>query len=126
MFFIGIFGIGDKEKPVRDFPNAVCPCCGRLTAASFFERYTYFHLFFIPAFKWSRQYLVRLRCCGALYEADAAYARTLKTAPGIDFSRLEKVSGGFGAFHGMLARCAVCGAEFEAGYAYCPHCGAKK
>ena len=124
MFFIGIFGIEDKEKPIRDFTNVVCPVCGRLTSAYFFERYTYFHLFFIPTFRWNKHFFVKLRCCGAVYEADAAYAEQLKTAADIDFARLKKISGGFGG--DMFAHCSRCGAEFDASFAYCPHCGAKK
>lgn len=126
MFFIGIFGVEDREKPVRDFVNAVCPVCGRLTSAHIYEHYTYFHVFFIPTIRWNKHYFVKLRCCGALYEADAAYAQELKTAVGIDFSRLKKISGGFGGFGDMFAHCPRCGADFDASFAYCPHCGAKK
>lgn len=126
MFFIGIFGIEEKEKPLKEFANVVCPVCGRLTAASFFERYTYFHVFFIPTFRWNKHYFIKLRCCDALYEADAAYAQTLKSASSIDFSQMKKVSSGFGGFGDLFARCAHCGAEYDASFAYCPHCGAKK
>jgi len=126
VFFIGIFGIEDKERPIKEFTNVVCPSCGRLTSAAFFEHYTYLHLFFIPTFRWNKHYYVKLRCCGALYEADAAYAEQLKTASPIDFSRLKKISSGFGGFDDMFARCANCGETFDASFAYCPHCGAKK
>ncbi len=126
MFFIGIFGVEDREKPIKDFANVVCPVCGRLTSPHFFERYTYFHVFFVPTFRWNKHFFVKLRCCGAIYEADAAYAQELKTAAGIDFSRLKKISGGFGGFEDMFAHCSRCGAEFDASFAYCPHCGAKK
>jgi len=126
VFFIGIFGIEDKEKPIRDYANTVCPDCGRLTCASFFERYTYFHLFFIPTFRWNKRFFVTLRCCGALYEADPAYAERLKTSDSVDFSRLSKVYGGFSGYNGVFARCRNCGAEFDARFSFCPHCGAKK
>jgi len=126
VFFIGIFGIEDKERPIKEFANVVCPSCGRLTTASFFEHYTYFHLFFIPTFRWNKHYYVKLRCCGALYEADAAYAEQLKTAAAIDFSRLKKISSGFGGFDDIFTRCENCGATFDASFAFCPHCGTKK
>ncbi len=125
MFFIGIFGIEEKERDIKEFTNVVCPACGRFSSASFFEHYTYFHAFFIPTFKWNRRYYVKLRCCGALYEADADYARQLKTADTIDFSRLKKVSGGFSRFDDMFKACPNCGKSYDASFAYCPYCGTK-
>lgn len=126
MFFIGIFGIEDNEKAIKDFSGVICPQCGRLSAASFFERYRYFHIFFIPTFKWNRRYFIKLRCCGALYEADAEYAQQLRTADQIDFSRLRKASSGFGRFDDMFATCPRCGKSFDSSFTYCPYCGAKR
>ncbi len=126
MFFIGIFGIEDKEKLIREFNNVVCPVCGRLSPASFFERFSFFHVFFIPTFRWNKHYFVKLRCCGAVYEADAAYAEQLKADGEIDFGRMKLITSGFGGFEDRFVRCSRCGAEYDTSFAYCPHCGAKK
>jgi hypothetical protein len=127
MFFIGIFGIEDKEKELREFPNIVCPDCGRLSRAVLILHYTYFHFFFIPTFRWNKRWTVRVRGCGAVYEADADYGKQLETGAALDFSRLKKVSSGFGGFGGAFyATCAHCGSAFDPSFAYCPHCGAKK
>jgi len=126
MFFIGIFGIEEKEKQAKTFPQVVCPLCGRFTQAGLIERYTYFHIFFIPTFRWNRHYFVNLRCCGAVYEADAAYAGELKNAENIDFNRLTLVSGGFSGFESRDAVCPNCGRSFEFSFAFCPHCGTKR
>jgi|AGTN01.2.fsa_nt_gi hypothetical protein len=128
MFFIGIFGIEEKEKALKSFPQVVCPLCGRLSQAVLSERYTCFHIFFIPTFRWSRRCFIKLRCCGAVYEAEADYARRLRTSESIDFSRLKVVSGGWGGFAGFESRdtvCASCGRSCGAGFAFCPHCGTK-
>jgi len=128
MFFIGIFGIGQKEKELRVFDNIVCGACGRLSRAVLTKSYSYFHIFFIHTFSWNRHYYIKLRCCGAVYEADEGYAQRLKTAADIDFTRLKKISSGFGGFEdfGGYAKCPHCGAQIDESFSWCPHCGAKR
>ena len=129
MFFIGIFGIGEKEKELKTFAQVVCPVCGRYSQAVLNLRYTYFHIFFIPTFRWNRHWFVKLRCCSALYEADAEYGKMLETSDSIDFSRLRLVSSGFGAFHNNESpdtRCPNCGRSYDSSFSFCPHCGTKK
>ena len=125
MFFF-IFGIEDRQKDIRDFPNVICPDCGRYSSATFFEHHTYLHIFFIPTFRWNRRYFLKLRCCGTVYETDAAYAKELKTADTIDFSRFTKISDGDSRFYDMFATCAHCGKSYDGSFSYCPYCGAKK
>ncbi len=126
MFFIGIFGIEQKEKELREFENIVCPDCGRLSRAVLILQYTFFHVFFIPTFRWNRRYFIRVRGCGAVYEADCDDGRQLQSAGDIDFSRLKKVSSGFGAYKDYYTTCASCGSAFDSDFAYCPHCGARR
>ena len=47
-FFIGIFGIQDKQKTIREFNNVVCSYCGSLSRAELIEQYTYFHFSSYP------------------------------------------------------------------------------
>lgn len=125
MFFIGIFGIESKEKEIKSFSVTVCPDCGKYTQAVLFESYTYFHIFFIPTFRWNRKYFIRLRCCGSVYEAAEDYVRQLKSAESIDFSRLEKVRAGL-VYEDIRAICPNCKKCFDKGFAYCPYCGTKR
>jgi ribosomal protein L32 len=118
MFFIGIFGIQNKEKMIREFENVVCPSCGRLSRAELIESYTYFHFFFIPLFRWGYKYFLRLRCCGSIYEVEKEYADELKRTDAVDFTRLKKL-GATGGF------CPNCGAYVHPGFNFCPHCGTK-
>lgn len=129
MFFIGIFGIEEKERELKTIAQVVCPVCGRFSQAVFVEHYTYLHIFFIPTFRWNKHYYIKLRCCSALYEADAAYADQLKTTETIDFTRLKLVSSGFGRFTDFATSdtvCSSCGRSYDSGFAFCPHCGTKK
>jgi len=70
MFFVGIFGINQTEKPIGTCNNTVCPSCGALTRLEVYKRYSYFHLFFIPTFKWNVKYYAKSSCCGSIYELD--------------------------------------------------------
>jgi predicted amidophosphoribosyltransferase len=129
MFFIGIFGIEEKEKEIKTFSQIVCPLCGRLTQASLTMHFTYFHIFFIPTFRWNRHYFVKLRCCGAVYEADAEYASVLKETETIDFTRLKRIRSSFSQFSGFDSTdtvCPNCHRSYDAGFAFCPHCGTKR
>ncbi|MDI3481892.1 MAG: hypothetical protein PWQ97_1547 [Tepidanaerobacteraceae bacterium] len=118
MFFIGIFGIQNKERLIKQFDNIICPACGRLSRAELMEYYTYFHFFFIPLFKWNRKYFLRLRCCGSLFEVEEEYTKEIIQGGEIDFDKLKKV-GSAGGY------CPNCGNFVNPGYNFCPYCGTK-
>lgn len=118
MFFIGIFGVQNKAKSLREFDTVICPDCGRWSRAELIEEYTYFHFFFLPLFKWNKKYYVNLRCCRALYEVDAEYASELKTSETIDFNKLTKLVS-------PITICPHCSNPVDPGFSYCPRCGGK-
>ncbi len=124
MFFI--FGIEEKEKELREFANIVCADCGSYSRAVLILHYTYFHIFFIPTFRWNKQYFVRVYGSGAVYEADAEYGRQLEQGAELIFSRLRKVRSGFGGAGEFYSVCKNCGEAFDPSFEYCPHCGVKK
>ena len=126
MFFIGVFGISSKQKKLSETGSVICYSCGALSRANLVLSYSYFHIFFIPVFRWNKRYLLTMRCCGAVYEADKDYARVLQDTEKIDFSRLKKVSDGFSGFHSFYAKCQNCGKNIDCGFSWCPHCGAKQ
>lgn len=118
MFFFGIFGIQQKDRPVKEFDNIICPECGRLTRAELRESFTYFHFFFIPIFKWNKQYFLQLRCCGSIYTVNQDYVRELQHGDSVDFDRLQKMQ--------MPNNiCPHCGSFINPNFAYCPFCGQK-
>jgi len=124
MFFIGIFGIGDQVKQIKEFQNVICPDCGTYTRAYLFFSYRYFHFFFIPVIKWNKRYYVRLRCCpDTVYTADKETFERLKISETIDFSRLEKTRPGKN--RNTVYRCPDCGNPVDPGFRFCPYCGRK-
>lgn len=125
MFFIGIFGVEDKEKELKEYASTVCPCCSQLSRAVLMERYTYFHIFFIPTFRWNKQYYIRYRCCGGIYEVAKEDIERFRNASDIDTSRLKKIYCRADAEQNYYQRCKSCGKEFERRFAYCPYCGTR-
>lgn len=119
MFFIGIFGVQNKERSIREYDNIICPECSRLSRAELFETYTYFHLFFIPLFKWNKKYYVKLRCCNIVYIVDDDYISELKKSHDIDFRRLKKIQ------ESEHNYCNNCGNIVDPRFSYCPFCGQK-
>ena len=120
MFFIGIFGIQDKKKQLNEFSNIVCKC-GTLSRAEFFEKFRYFHIFFIPVIKWNEEYMVRMRCCMRLFKVTNAYADELKSSINLDMNKLEDIE----LADKKIIRdvCANCNERIHLLFSYCPYCG---
>lgn len=119
MFFIGVFGIGDEEEIAAQYANQVCPACGRWSRAELTLAYRYFHIFFLPVWKYSRKYALRMDCCGAIYDMDETYGRELSAGGPLDFSRMKRREKAQN-----ICRC--CGSRLEEEFTYCPRCGAPR
>lgn len=115
MFLFGIFGIQDKVKQIKEFSNIIC-VCGRYSRMKLIEKYTYFHLFFIPLFKWNRKYYVEARCCGRIFEVPDNYIDEILKTDIPDLNRLREVKS-------SVRICPGCGHPVDSNYRYCPYCG---
>jgi len=122
MFFIGIFGADRANKPLGTQTNSICPACGSLTRFEIFKTYTYFHIFFIPVFKWNVSYYVRPACCGSVFELDTEIGQKYEKGHNVDIRQenLRPMNQ-----NAPYKTCFNCGARFEPGYSYCPYCGRK-
>ncbi len=103
MFFIGIFGIDHASKEMGTENNVTCPACGAYTHFKLRKDYDYFHIFFIPVFRWNVRELAQAHCCGTLLERDGETWRVLTK---------------------RMNTCPSCGKPIdpEAGFKYCPWC----
>jgi len=120
MIFIGIFGIQDKQRVIREYSNVVCKC-GRLSRGELIEHYTYFHLFFIPIFKWNKRYYMRFRCCNRIFRIPSDYVEEIKDSSDVDVNRLEEIR----VYDDVENRCPNCNGVLQRSFAYCPYCGHK-
>jgi hypothetical protein len=122
MFFIGFFGIQDKERHIGTCNNIVCPSCGSLSRYEIHKLYRYFHIFFIPIFRWNTRYIAKAPCCGSLYELDPLVGKEFEKNKGIEIreENLRRISD-----HSPFRHCPNCKANVPAEFSYCPWCGGK-
>ena len=122
MFFIAFFGIQDREKHLGKCSNIICPSCGKLSRYEIHKYYRYFHIFFIPAFRWNVKYIVKRPCCGSLFELDPAIGREFEKNPGTEIreENLQRVNS-----YSPFRHCLNCNANVPPDFNYCPYCGAK-
>ena len=86
MFFIG--GIFQGKKEFEHFRQTiVCKKCGRLCSISVFMTYTCFSFFFIPLFKWGKQYYAVSNCCHTIYAIDAELGKAIEHGESVTLRR---------------------------------------
>lgn len=122
MFFIGIFGIDQKSKQIGTCNNKICPACGAMTRFEIYKSYSYFHIFFIPTFRWNTRYYVKSTCCGNMFELDPIIGEEFERGnnPEIKEEHLR-----FSKEYLLFKHCKNCGARSDPSYSYCPYCGEK-
>ncbi|MGE5614369.1 MAG: zinc ribbon domain-containing protein [Bacillota bacterium] len=122
MFFIGIFGTNQARKPIGTRSNSICPSCGAFTFIEVFKTYSYFHVFFIPVFRWNTRYFARFSCCGMTYGLDPDIG--MQYEKGLDPEIMNE------HLHPLYQdtpyrTCSRCGAVAEPGHSFCPYCGSR-
>lgn len=116
MFFIGIMGVGNKEKPITNIPNITCKACGGLGQYTIIKRYSYFHIFFIPLWKWNVEYYVKERMCQTVFALKEEVGENIEKGlhQEILSEHIQEVN--------PVRRCKSCGGALDEGFIYCPYC----
>ena len=117
-----ILGWGSSSKIILE-QAGICKHCGHMCRLAVFMTYSYFSLFFIPFFKWGKQYYVRSSCCGATYAISPEMGKAISKG-GLDVLSHEELTYIVGSAASVDAYCGHCGAP-KNGNAYCAKCGAK-
>ncbi len=116
--FIGIFGIETKTKTLGDAPSVTCPDHG-MTRGRIELAFTYFHFFFVPLFRWNREYTLHLRC-GCIYTLTREQAEAILDGGQVHLGDMTRKHTGQQAAY---KHCGACGKNFDSSYRYCPFCG---
>lgn len=120
MFFIGVFGIEDRNKEIRGINNFACKSCTSLNGR-LIKEFTCFHFFFIPLFKWNVRYYIVCNGCRTVFRISKEKGEALEN------SSTETVS--YWDLEEMNYRkdnvCPTCGRELNENFEYCPYCGRK-
>ena len=122
MFFMAFFGIQDKDKYIGTYNNIVCLSCGRFGRFEIYKSYRYFHIFFIPIFRWYVKYIVKTSCCGCLYELDPFVGNEFEKNPDTEIKKedLRWINN-----YLPFKYCSNCKTDVPAEFNYCPYCGGK-
>lgn len=122
MFFIAFFGIQDKDKYIGTCNNIACPSCGSFARYEIYKTFRYFHLFFIPIFRWNVRYIAKTSCCNSLYELDPVVGKQFEKNPDTEIKEenLRCVNN-----YSPYKYCPNCKTNVASEYNYCPYCGGK-
>ena len=117
MFFIGLFGVNNKEK---DLGSIEFKCTGCLSnRARLTQTATNFHIFFIPVYSWNKRYLAICEKCGSTYIIKDLNIKSV----------LEKKKAVYEDLSGIVSENRVCPTcsypLYGQDYKYCPKCGRK-
>lgn len=129
MFFI--IGITGGRKDLRFNQMVICSRCGRYGRYEVYMTYTALSLFFIPCFKWNKEYFVRMSCCGTVYRLDPEVGRRIARGEDLEIqpADLQPVQAGpydpYGqnGWGSQEKRCPNCGYTAQGDFAFCPKCG---
>lgn len=117
MFFIGIFGIENKSKNILTNRNNICPLCNAYGSYDILKSYNYFHIFFIPLWKWTTRYFIRTHCCMKFCTLDNNIGLRIENGEMVEIKK-EHIH-----CDNNCTLCPYCSSQIEPGFHYCPHCG---
>lgn len=120
MFFM--MGITQGKKDFNYSQMTICGHCGAYGRYEVFMTYMCLSLFFIPCFKWNKQYYVRSTCCNTIYLLDIDIGRAIARGENVEIQpeHLTEVQAGC---RSRIKRCDGCGYETQEDFEYCPKCG---
>lgn len=124
MFFIGIFGVDNKERVINESQNIYCKGCNKYELGKVIKKYSFFHFFFIPLFKWNEQYYVIYNECNHIYGISKEKGKRIEGGEKIEINYWDlKDLDGYSYNGGNI--CINWGRKIEEGFVFCPYCGEK-
>ena len=128
MFFIGIFGISNKQVKIKEFYNIYCKRCKENVSGKLMKTFNYFHLFFIPLFKWNEKYYFICNDCQDVYEVSKEKGKAIEHGEAVEITYwdLNEYRGEHEKDTNSNYRiCANCRKSIDKTFEFCPHCGKK-
>ncbi len=120
MFFM--IGIAEGRKQFEQLISIICPHCGNASKAIVYMTYTYMSLFFIPIFKWNKEYYVEMPCCNTVYSLNEEKGKEIASGKDVVITSADLQEINYGYYE---KRCCECGAVVDRSFDYCPRCGKK-
>ena len=123
-----IFGIENKQKEIKQLDNIYCKTCSIRTMGTLIKSYEYFHIFFIPIFRWNEKYYIMCKRCNSIYEISKEKGKAIENGEINEVNLEDMTLIQEGQVYGKRAVkkvCPNCGKTVEGDYNYCPYCGSK-
>lgn len=126
MFFIGVFGVDNKEKEVKIINNLTCKNCNISNKGRLIKTFTFFHFFFIPLFKWNENYYVICDGCNSIYSISREKGKAIESGEYLEITYwdLNEVNNRRENYY-SIKRCSKCNKQLDTSFEYCPYCGKK-
>ncbi|WP_294155833.1 zinc ribbon domain-containing protein [uncultured Clostridium sp.] len=128
MFFIGVFGIEDKQEEIKIIENFSCKNCHCNGKGRLIKEYSFFHFFFIPLFKWNESYYVVCSNCNAVYSISKEKGKAVEQGEDINITYWDLCESNYSSISYNVHNsniCLRCGRSIESDFAFCPYCGEK-
>jgi len=128
MFFIGIFGIQNKDKEIKYLNNISCNSCNEESGAKLIKTYSFFHFFFIPLFKWNERYYVICSNCSTVFEIPKEKGKRIENGEDVEITYWDLKNTEtryYSDGYTVSNRCSYCGNMVEPHFQFCPYCGRK-
>lgn len=128
MFFIGVFGIENKDKEIKILNNISCKNCNKTITGKLIKNFDFFHFFFIPIFKWNEKYYVVCDQCKSVYIIPKDKGKTIEHGENVEISYWDLQEMNTKDYDNNYYEeniCANCGKKVDPNFKYCPHCGVK-
>lgn len=115
-------GVSQGRKNFEYTQTIICDHCGSYGRYQVFMTYMYLSLFFIPCFKWNKQYYVQSTCCNTIYSLDPKIGKRIARGENIEIlpQNLTQVQAGY---QSSFKKCSICGYETQEDFEFCPKCG---
>ena len=122
MFFM--IGVSPQRKDFEYHGGVmICERCGAYGRYRVFMTCMCLSLFFIPVFKWKKQYFAQTSCCGTTYALDPEIGQRIAHGQNVEILPRHLREVDQGADRGRVRRCAACGYVTEEDFIFCPKCG---
>lgn len=122
MFFI--MGISPGQKKLNFLQTMICLKCQQFGRYEIFMTYTYFSLFFIPIFRWNREFFVKTSCCNTTYSIDKDLGKRILKGEEVTINEADLHL--YNCSNDSAQQlCPACGSYVTSDFLYCPKCGTR-
>lgn len=128
MFFIGVFGMQNKQEVIKTIDNISCLRCRENVSGKLIKEYSFFHFFFIPLFKWNESYYLVCNNCNAVYGISKEKGKGIEKGEDINITYWDLQNTDFSSSNHNYQNgsvCPRCGRAIESNFDFCPYCGEK-